>query len=109
MTNASRDDYDTPWKAIVTHTFAAERNRHMPYITSVERIGMEKGMQKGIQQGIQQGKQLGAVDMLLRQIERRFGPPSDVVRERISQADSDTLMQWSERMLDAQSLEDLWH
>jgi len=44
----------------------------MPYITSVERIGMEKG----IQQGIQQGKQLGAVDMLLRQIERRFGLPS---------------------------------
>jgi len=30
----------------------------MPYITSVERIGMEKG----IQQSIQQGKQLGAVD-----------------------------------------------
>ena len=49
-----------------------ERNRRMPYITSVERIGMEKG----IQQGIQQGKQLGAVDMLLRQIERRFGLPS---------------------------------
>jgi hypothetical protein len=35
-----------------------ERNRRMPYITSVERIGMEKG----IQQSIQQGKQLGAVD-----------------------------------------------
>jgi hypothetical protein len=77
----------------------------MPYITSVERIGMEKGMQKGIQQG----KQLGAADMLLRQIERRFGPPSDMVRERITRADSDTLMQWSERMLDAQNLDDLWH
>jgi len=77
----------------------------MPYITSVERIGMEKG----IQEGIQQGKQLGAVDMLLRQIERRFGPPSDVVRERLSKADPNTLMQWSERILDAQNLEDLWH
>jgi hypothetical protein len=82
-----------------------ERNRRMPYITSVERIGMEKG----IQQGIQQGKQLGAVDMLLRQIERRFGPPSDVVRERINKADPTTLMQWSERILDARNLEDLWH
>jgi len=82
-----------------------ERNRRMPYITSVERIGMEKG----IQEGIQQGKQLGAVDMLLRQIERRFGPPSDVVRERVTKADPSTLMQWSERILDAQNLEDLWH
>jgi len=89
----------------------------MPYITSVERIGMEKGIQQGIQEGIQQGiqegiqqgKQLGAVDMLLRQIERRFGPPSDVVRERLSKADPNTLMQWSERILDAQNLEDLWH
>ena len=82
-----------------------ERNRRMPYITSVERIGMEKG----IQQGIQQGKQLGAADMLLHLIERRFGPPSDVVCERINKAYPTTLMQWSERILDAQNLEDLWH
>ena len=85
----------------------------MPYITSVERIGMEKGMQKGIEQGIekgiQQGKQLGAADMLLHQIERRFGPPSDLVRERIIKADANTLMQWSERILDAQNLDELWH
>ncbi len=55
------------------------------------------------------GKQPRAADLLLCQIERRFGPPNDVVRERIGQADSDTLMQWSERILDAQSLDDLWH
>jgi len=67
-----------------------ERNRRMPYITSVERIGMEKGIEQGIQQGIQQGKQLGAADMLLHLIERRFGPPSDVVRERINKADPTT-------------------
>ena len=86
-----------------------ESNRRMPYITSVERIGMEKGIQQGIQKGIQQGKQLGAVDMLLRQIERRFGLPSDVVRERIDKADPTKLMQWSERILDARNLDDLWH
>lgn len=38
-------------------------------------------------QGIQQGKQLGAADRRLRQIERRFGPPNDLVRKRITKAD----------------------
>jgi len=125
MTETPGADYDPPWKAIVMQAFPdwmmhlpvdlqhalwqeleqLERNRRMPYITSVERIGMEKG----IQQGIEQGKQLGAVDTHLRQIERRFGPPSDVVRERVTKADPSTLMHWSERILDAQKLDDLWH
>lgn len=28
-----------------------ERNNKMPYVTSVERIGIKKGMQKGAQEG----------------------------------------------------------
>ncbi|MBK6431837.1 hypothetical protein [Candidatus Amarolinea dominans] len=31
----------------------------MPYITSVERIGMQRGIEQGIQQGIQQGMEQG--------------------------------------------------
>jgi len=42
-------------------------------------------------------------------IERRFGPPSDVVRERINKADFTTLMQWPEQISEAQSLADLRH
>jgi hypothetical protein len=48
-----------------------ERNRTMPYITSVERIGIEKGMQQGMQQGMRQGESA----LLERQLTRRFGPP----------------------------------
>jgi len=47
--------------------------------------------------------------MLLRQIERRFGPPSDQVRERVSQADPNTLLEWSDRILDANSLDVVLH
>ncbi|MFQ5343168.1 MAG: cytosolic protein, partial [Anaerolineae bacterium] len=36
-----------------------EEVRRMPYITSVERIGIKKGIEQGIQQGIQQGRQQG--------------------------------------------------
>ena len=49
----------------------------MPYITSVERIGMqrglEQGIQQGIQQGVQQGVQQGQAEMVLRVLNRRFG------------------------------------
>ena len=33
----------------------------MRYITSVERIGMQKGIQLGIQQGVQRGQKQGAL------------------------------------------------
>ena len=36
-----------------------EEDKKMPYVTSVERIGIEKGIQQGIQEGIQQGIQQG--------------------------------------------------
>ncbi len=40
----------------------------MPYVTSVERIGIRKGIQQGIQQGLQRERLL-----LLRQTRKRFG------------------------------------
>ena len=54
-----------------------EEAEQMPYITSVERIGMqrglEQGIQQGIQQGVQQGVQQGQAEMVLRVLNRRFG------------------------------------
>jgi hypothetical protein len=47
--------------------------------------------------------------MLLRLIERKFGPPSATVRHRITEADSETLLEWSERILDAGSLDEVLH
>ncbi|MBK1646917.1 transposase [Thiocapsa imhoffii] len=58
---------------------------------------------------MQQGMQQGGAAILLRLIERRFGPPSDQVRERISQADPKTLLQWSDRILEAKSLDEVLH
>ena len=40
---------------------AYEEERHMQYVTSFERIGMEKGRQEGITQGIQQGEEKGQI------------------------------------------------
>ena len=64
----------------------------MPYITSVERLGMQKGFEQGLQQGLQQGVQQGlqqglqqgklqaAREMLLDVVAMRFGGvPDDVL------------------------------
>ena len=41
----------------------------MPYITSVERIGMEKGLQQGMEKGMEKGMQ----QMVLDALDERFG------------------------------------
>lgn len=71
----------------------------MPYVTSAERLGEQVGFEKG--------RQEGEALILLRLIELRFGPPSDGVRARIAGADADTLLRWSERVLTAQTLEEV--
>ncbi|WPL14160.1 DUF4351 domain-containing protein [Thiorhodovibrio litoralis] len=85
----------------------------MPYVTSVERIGIEKGMQqglkKGMQEGMQQGMQQGAAGVLLQLMARRFGPLDEATRARIAKADPDRLLEWSERILDAPTLNDVLH
>jgi predicted transposase/invertase (TIGR01784 family) len=70
---------------------------------------MQTFIERYIEQGEQRGKQLGSAAVLLRQIERKFGSPSETVRHRITEADSDTLLEWSERILDAGTLDDVMH
>jgi len=70
---------------------------------------IDKYIEQGLQQGLQQGEKRGEATMLLRLIERKFGPPSERVRAQVSQADAETLLHWSERLLSAQSLEEVLH
>ncbi len=70
---------------------------------------METFIDRYIAQGKQLGEQRGEAKILLHQIERKFGPPSAAVRERIVQAESDRLLEWSERILEARSLDEVLH
>ncbi|MBF0260735.1 MAG: Rpn family recombination-promoting nuclease/putative transposase [Magnetococcales bacterium] len=63
---------------------------------------------KGLLQGRQEGRQEGEAAMLLRQLYRRFGMVPDWVGEKVSQADSQALEAWSLRILDAQSLDEIF-
>jgi hypothetical protein len=71
--------------------------------------GIARGRQEGWQEGRQEGRQEGEAAILLRQIDRKFGPPSELVRKRISSADPETLLRWSDRILTADSLDAVLH
>jgi len=74
----------------------------MPYVTSVERAGIEKGKILGMQQG--------EATLLLAQLDEKFGPDTvDAYRERIMAAEPEQLLQWSKRILSAETPETLFH
>lgn len=70
--------------------------------------GLQKGLQKGRQEGRQEGQQEGEARLLLRLLTRRFGElPADTVT-RIQRADLPQLEAWSDRVLDARSLAEVF-
>ncbi|MEO5372338.1 MAG: DUF4351 domain-containing protein [Magnetococcus sp. DMHC-1] len=85
-----------------------EENQKMPYISSVERIGMEIGRQEGHQDGLKEGLKEGAAVVFLRLLQRRFGPPSAVIHDTVKSADLASLELWSDKIFDAGSIEEIF-
>lgn len=68
-------------------------------------IGMEQGMEQGMQQGMQQGE----AKVLLRQLERKYGATvAAAYRERVESASADTLLEWSDRILTAETIGEIF-
>ena len=57
----------------------------------------------------QQGVQQGEANVLRRQLARRFGPLPSWAEQRLDQAGEAELESWTERVLDAQTLEDVFN
>ncbi len=56
----------------------------------------------------EQGRRQGKAELLLRQAERKFGPLESRDRTRIELADADRLLRWGERLVGAQTLEEVF-
>ena len=84
-----------------------ERRTTVPVMTQWEKRVHKEGRQEGRQEGQQEGRQEGQAAMLLRMMERLFGPLSEEVRERVARADTDSLLLWSDRVLTAKRLDDV--
>jgi len=70
--------------------------------------GIQQGIYQGIQQGIQQGLYQGEMNTLKRQILRRFGSFPGWASDRLKEAGMKDLEIWTDRILDAKSLEDVF-
>lgn len=63
--------------------------------------------EKALQEGLQEGLQKGEARVLLRQFRLKFGPLDPETEKRVRSADADRLLGWSERILTAESLQDV--
>ncbi len=64
--------------------------------------------QEGKQIGLQEGRQEGERTVLERQLQRRFGALSPEITKKLSEASSTDLENWAEKVLDAETLDDVF-
>ena len=60
------------------------------------------------EKALQEGRQEGGVRIVLRLLRLKFGPLDPDLEERVHSADADRLLGWSERILTAESLQDIF-
>ena len=68
----------------------------------------EEGLQEGLQQGRKEGRKEGESALLLKLLERRFGPLPNWVNERLGQATSEQLETGGLDLLDAAGLDEVF-
>lgn len=64
-------------------------------------------LQEGLQQGLQQGRQEGEVQLLLRQLNLRFGDLNETVEQRIRELSVEQLERLAEALLEFSAVEEL--
>ncbi|MFT3802279.1 MAG: DUF4351 domain-containing protein [Burkholderiaceae bacterium] len=84
-----------------------EGKRNMPYITSVERIGLRKGFEQGRQQGRQEGREEGREQLLLDQLTHRFGLLPEAIVARVRSATAADIDRWARQVLEAGTLDEV--
>jgi 3-methyladenine DNA glycosylase Mpg len=81
------------------------------YITTAERMGIEKGLaqaQEHITTAERMGIQKGESVVILRLLERKFSLVPEAYREKIQTANADILLEWADRVLSSQSIEEVF-
>jgi predicted transposase/invertase (TIGR01784 family) len=64
--------------------------------------------EEGREEGLQEGRQEGESRLLLRQLRLKFGSLEPEVEARVRSADADRLLEWGDRILKAEKLQDVF-
>lgn len=104
-----RDLRDREIIEVIAHEVGPREARSMQTLVEMWRQeGHQKGRQEGRQEGRREGRQEGLRSLLVRQLQRRFGPLPARVLAQIDAADDATLERWGEELLSARSLRRLF-
>jgi hypothetical protein len=79
---------------------ALDTEHRMSYIPSFVRSTWNEAMAKG--------EAKGQTNLLARQLEKRFGPLPTAVKKLLERAETETVEQWGLRLLDAETMEDVF-
>ena len=77
-----------------------EEEKRMEYVTSIERVRLAQLRESAMNEG--------SAGMLARSLTRRFGALPDLVQQRIQSATLEQLEAWSDRFLDARTLDEVF-
>lgn len=84
-----------------------EEEKRMPYVTSIERMGIEKGRVEGRVEGIVEGHLKANEDIALYFLQRQFGALSEETKNLIHSLSIERITQLSHEMFDFKSPNDL--
>ena len=98
------------WSEVELNTYEQEekRERDAQAILDQQLLDIEAAKAKYIEQGIQQGIEQGEAMLLQHLLKKRFGELPALYAQRIWDADAKALLDWSEKVLDAKTLEDVF-
>lgn len=68
----------------------------------------EEWKRQGLEQGLEKGRKEGQANILLKQLEFKFGKLNSKDRKRVQSADSKTLLNWGERILTANTMAEIF-
>ncbi len=88
--------------------YQEELHDQASFVLSTYGAGKWEGEQIGELRGRHEGEQIGEAKILTRQLQRRFGTVPDWAHEKTAKADLSSLEEWSLRIFDAQSLDDVF-
>jgi len=70
--------------------------------------GIQKGLQTGLKKGERKGEQKGSATMLIHLLRMKFGELDEQTLSSVNSADAAQLLVWSERVLSANSIEEVF-
>ena len=78
------------------------------FAQDIRKTARQEALREGRMEGLREGEARGEAKLLLRQLSRRFQPLPEGISERIHGADPDTIERWADRLLEAESLDEIF-